>query len=181
MCHMVHPLRALPSPFPNPSPPSPRLLSPASPLQWLIVEHHSSAMPENEAALVMDAFVQWNDALATLNASKVASLYAPTAVLLPTVSDKVRNTPAEIEDYFVSFLKKEPVGVIDNIDGSSPNVRFLAADVAINSGTYVFTLKNDDGTRSKVRARYTYVYKKYGSKYMIGECGWCGLGGRGQG
>ncbi|KAG2441855.1 hypothetical protein HXX76_003463 [Chlamydomonas incerta] len=137
--------------------------------KWLIVEHHSSAMPENEAALVMDAFAQWNAALATLNASKVASLYAPTAVLLPTVSDKVRNTPAEIQDYFVAFLKKEPQGVIDNIDGTSPNIRFLAPDVAINSGTYVFTLKNDDGTRSKVRARYTYVYKKYGSKYLIEE------------
>ncbi|KAG2451699.1 hypothetical protein HYH02_003479 [Chlamydomonas schloesseri] len=135
--------------------------------KWLIVEHHSSAMPENEAQLVMDAFAQWNAALATKNASKVASLYAPTAVLLPTVSDKVRNTPAEIEDYFVSFLKKEPQGVIDNIDGTSPNVRFLAPDVAVNSGTYVFTLKNDDGSRSKVRARYTYVYKKYGGKYLI--------------
>ncbi|KAG2439254.1 hypothetical protein HXX76_004615 [Chlamydomonas incerta] len=137
--------------------------------KWLIAEHHSSVMPENETQLVLDAFAQWNAALATLNATRVAALYAPGAVLLPTVSDKVRNTPAEIRDYFVSFLAKEPQGVIDNIDGTSPNVRFLAPGVAINSGTYVFTLKNDDGTRSKVRARYTYAYKKYGSKYLIEE------------
>ncbi|PNH09721.1 hypothetical protein TSOC_003636 [Tetrabaena socialis] len=117
---------------------------------------------------VLALFAEWNAALATLNASKVAALYAPTAVLLPTVSNKVRNTRAEIENYFVSFLKRKPQSVIDSIAGSSPNIRFLAPDVAINSGTYVFALTNaETGVVSNIHARFTYVYKKYGDYWLI--------------
>ncbi|KAG2452265.1 hypothetical protein HYH02_003289 [Chlamydomonas schloesseri] len=148
-----------------------------APVQSLVAGLHSSAaphfptpaVPEAEAKQVLEAFNAWNDALATKDPAKVASLYSPDAVLLPTVSDRVRNTPEKIRDYFSAFLKKEPQGAIDQIDGVSPNIRFLAPDVAINSGTYVFALKNDDGSRSKVRARYSYVYRKRDGKYMIEE------------
>ncbi|PNH09718.1 hypothetical protein TSOC_003635 [Tetrabaena socialis] len=136
--------------------------------KWLIAEHHSSAMPEDPNAEIVAAFAQWNAALATFNATTVAALYAPAAVLLPTVSNKVRNTRAEIEDYFVSFLKRKPQGVIDSIAGSSPNIRFLAPNVAINSGTYVFALTDPEtGVVSNVQARFTYVYKKYGDYWLI--------------
>ena len=39
---------------------------------------------------VAAAFDQWNAALATLDPEKVADMYAPGAVLLPTLSNKVR-------------------------------------------------------------------------------------------
>jgi len=55
-------------------------------------------------------FDLWNAFLASGDASKVAALYSKDAILLPTVSDKARTTPAEIEDYFVHFLKSEPQG-----------------------------------------------------------------------
>lgn len=40
----------------------------------------------------------------------MADRYAPDAVLLPTVSHKIRDTHAEIVDYFEHFLENEPVG-----------------------------------------------------------------------
>ncbi len=41
--------------------------------------------------------------------------YAPDGVLLPTVSNVVRNTPEEIEDYFKYFLTLQPKGTIDEV------------------------------------------------------------------
>ncbi len=66
----------------------------------------------------------------------VAALFStkPQGVLLPTVSDKVRNTPAELLDYFVSFLQREPRAVMDIIAGASPNAVALSPTAIVNSG-----------------------------------------------
>ena len=65
--------------------------------EWKIVEHHSSAMPEplvNPLQEVAALFDLWNSTLQTGDPEKVASLYAPDGVLLPTVSNKVRTDHA---------------------------------------------------------------------------------------
>ena len=90
---------------------------------------------------------------------KVAELYETNAILLPTVSNKVRHNHEEIADYFVNFLAKGPVGKIDE-----SNVRTFG-DVAINSGVYTFTFK--DG--SSVQARFSYVYRWNGQDWRIIE------------
>ena len=104
-------------------------------------------------------FEQWNRALQTGDPKQVAALYATDAILLPTVSNKVRHNHNEIEDYFVNFLAKGPQGKIDE-----SNVRIFD-DTAINSGVYTFTLK--DG--AKVQARFTYVYRLIGQRWLIIE------------
>ena len=65
---------------------------------WKIQHHHSSVMPEEIAmgkAITEDEvkglFNLWNDALATLDSTKVAARYARDGVLLPTVSDTPRT------------------------------------------------------------------------------------------
>jgi hypothetical protein len=86
---------------------------------WKIQHHHSSVMPE-EIAMgkpitddeVRGLFHLWNDALATLDPKAVATRYAKKGVLLPTVSDTPRTNFAEIEDYFINFLKLKPQGKI---------------------------------------------------------------------
>jgi len=104
-------------------------------------------------------FEQWNRALQTGDPKQVAALYATDAILLPTVSNKVRHNHNEIEDYFVNFLAKGPQGKIDE-----SNVRIFD-DIAINSGVYTFTFK--DG--AKVQARFTYVYRLIGQRWLIIE------------
>ena len=59
--------------------------------RWLIVEHHSSGMPELQPAGVAEMFDRWNTALQTGNPEIVADLYAPDGVLLPTVSNQVSS------------------------------------------------------------------------------------------
>ena len=89
--------------------------------QWMIIDHHSSAMPETEEkkmAEVSKQFDRWNAALQTGDPKQVAALYAPGGVLLPTVSNQVRTTKEEIEDYFSGFLQLKPQGKIDQVRGS---------------------------------------------------------------
>ena len=92
-------------------------------------------------------FDVWNAALQTGDPEKVASLYAPDGVLLPTVSNKVRTDHASKVDYFTAYLKLKPFGTIDE-----SHVRFLSPDrsVGINSGIYTFDLVKD-GQPTKVR------------------------------
>lgn len=108
---------------------------------------------------ILALFDQWNNALKTGNPKEVVALYAADAILLPTVSNKVRHNHEEIEDYFIHFLAKVPSGQIDE-----SNVRIFN-DLAINSGIYTFTFA--DG--SLVQARFSYVYKWDGENWLIIE------------
>ena len=104
-------------------------------------------------------FARWNTALATGNPDAVVANYAPDAILLPTVSNKVRHTPAEIRDYFVHFLAKAPRGTV-----IERNARVLSPYVMVDSGTYVF-----DTNAGQVPARYTFVYRQVGNDWLIAE------------
>ena len=104
-------------------------------------------------------FDEWNSALQSSDPKKVTALYDSNAILLPTVSNQVRHSPEEIEDYFVHFLAKGPQGKIDEA-----NVRIFD-QIAINSGVYTFTFTDS----STVQARFTYVYQWNGERWMIEE------------
>ncbi|MEW2045034.1 SgcJ/EcaC family oxidoreductase [Streptomyces sp. NPDC005476] len=108
-------------------------------------------------------FDGWNAALRTGDADTVADRYAKDAVLLPTVSNKVRTDRAGIVDYFEHFLQNKPVGKkVRTI------INVLDSDSAIDTGVYEFTL-TDPGTGRKrvVEARYTYEYEKRGGQWKI--------------
>ena len=122
-----------------------------------------SAQARTETCQVTDEktisglFDRWNASLKTLEPAKVTANYATDAVLLPTVSNTPRTNHAEINDYFVKFLKIQPQGVIDK--------RFIkiGCNVAQDVGTYTFGFK--DG--SKVSARYSYVYGFRDGQWLI--------------
>jgi len=107
-------------------------------------------------------FDRWNASLKTGKPEAVAANYAPSAVLLPTVSNKVRATPAAIRDYFVHFLELKPQGKI-----VERHIRVLGY-VAIDSGLYDFTITRD-GKQEVVGARYTFVYQRFGHEWKIIE------------
>lgn len=113
-----------------------------------------------QKAQILKLFERWNAALATGDPDAVTELYADDAILLPTVSNKVRHNHDEIRDYFVNFLEKRPQGVIDEA-----NVRLLSDELAINSGVYTFTFGNGDS----VTARFTYLYRRINGRWKIAE------------
>lgn len=108
---------------------------------------------------ILALFARWNQALQTGDPKQVAALYAENGILLPTVSNQVRHNHEEIEDYFVHFLAKKPVGKIDEA-----NVRIFA-DVAMNAGVYTFTFEGG----ATVQARFSFVYRWDGQQWLIVE------------
>ncbi|MFC8350255.1 SgcJ/EcaC family oxidoreductase [Streptomyces sp. NPDC057280] len=108
-------------------------------------------------------FDGWNAALKTGDPEVVADRYAKDAVLLPTVSNKVRTDHAGIVDYFEHFLKNKPVG-----KKVETHINVLDSDSALDAGVYEFTLTDPDtGAKRLVKARYTYEYEKRGGTWKI--------------
>jgi uncharacterized protein (TIGR02246 family) len=103
-------------------------------------------------------FERWNQSLQTTDPHKVVANYAERSILLPTVSNQPRLTPAEKEDYFLHFLENGPSGKID-----SRNV-FIGCNSAVDAGLYTFTFKKNGAI---VNARYTYTYAWNGSQWLI--------------
>src|SRR5687767_8803109 len=81
----------------------------AVPYVYSSVAEQPGNVKDREIAALFD---QWNSALKSGNVQSVVDLYAPNAVLQPTVSNKVRTTPAQIKDYFDHFMALKPVGQI---------------------------------------------------------------------
>ncbi|WP_296223961.1 SgcJ/EcaC family oxidoreductase [Ralstonia sp. UBA689] len=112
------------------------------------------ATSEQEIAALFD---RWNAALQTLDAAQVVANYAPSSILLPTVSNQLRLSEEEKLDYFRHFLEKHPVGMVDfrRIE--------IECNTAIDAGLYTFAF--NDGSR--VKARYTFTYKWDGQQWRI--------------
>src|SRR5690348_2711459 len=97
-------------------------------------------------------FDGWNAALKTGDPEIVADRYAKDAVLLPTLSNKVRTDRAGIVDYMEHFLQNKPVG-----KKIETHVNVLDSNSALDSGVYQFTLTDKaTGKKKVVEARYTY-------------------------
>jgi hypothetical protein len=87
---------------------------------------------EQEIASLFD---RWNQSLQTGDPHKVVANYAERSILLPTVSNKPRRTPAEKEDYFHHFLEDRPSGKIDLRSVE------LGCNTAVDAGLYTFTTR----------------------------------------
>lgn len=121
----------------------------------------SSACVAGDKAAVATLFDSWNLSLASLDPDVVAQRYWPDAVLLPTVSNTPRTSTAMIRDYFVHFLEKRPRGRID-----SRTIQ-IGCNLAIDMGTYTFSVMAPNGAISEVAARYTFVYSYHDGAWKI--------------
>ena len=110
---------------------------------------------------VADLFKVWADAAATGKGSAVAATYAPDAVLLPTVQNKPATNTAEITAYFDMLLQKKPSAEINT------RTIKIGCNMAIDVGTWTFTLDGENGQRVKVPARYSFVYQYRDGKWQI--------------
>lgn len=111
---------------------------------------------------VESQFDKFNAAWATKNPDTVTAMFGKGAVLLATVSNKPRTNAAEIRDYFASFLKNSPVGTIET------STYDLGCNMATRVGTWNVRLTNPEtGAVSDVKARYTFIYKYEGGRWMI--------------
>lgn len=113
------------------------------------------AASEQEIAALFD---RWNQSLLTGDPHKVVANYAERSILLPTVSNKPRLSPAEKEDYFHHFLENRPSGKIDL------RVIELGCNTAVDAGLYTFTFAK---TGEVVSGRYSFTYRWNGEQWLI--------------
>ncbi|MCD4761845.1 SgcJ/EcaC family oxidoreductase [bacterium] len=99
-------------------------------------------------------FLKWAKLLETKDLEQVVELYSEEATFLPTLSDKFKKGQKEAEGYFKNFLEKDPSGKI-----IKQAVQLLSVDTYLHSGLYDFEVGPNE-TRSTVKARFTYVWKK---------------------
>ncbi|RQD64706.1 MAG: SgcJ/EcaC family oxidoreductase [Desulfonatronovibrio sp. MSAO_Bac4] len=113
---------------------------------------------------IMALFDLWNNSLESCDPDRVVALYAFNAVLLPTLSNKVRRSHAEIREYFNQLLTNKPSCKINDSRIRTYN------DLAIHSGIYTFTLfPPSKGSSTVVPARFTFVYQWFGDQWLIVE------------
>lgn len=129
-----------------------------STVQSSTVQSHSVPTEAEISAL----FDRWNTLVEAGDPEALADIYAPDAVLLPTLSAEVRTDRAGIVDYFEEFLAKNPSG-----ERTLSVIDVLTPTTAIDTGLYTFTFTADDGTVTYADARYTFVYEKHGSEWLI--------------
>lgn len=106
-------------------------------------------------------FRTWNLALATLDSGRVAALYWPDAVLLPTVSNVPRTDASAIKEYFDHFLQRHPRGTIVS------RTMFHGCNMSVDTGLYDFALMDPSGKATVVSARYTFVYAYKDGQWKI--------------
>jgi uncharacterized protein (TIGR02246 family) len=117
--------------------------------------------PINKASIEM-FFDQWDHALATGDPQRVASRYAPDALLLPTVSDRPRMGRAEIAAYFVEFLRGHPRSTVER------RIIRLGCNEAFDAGHYTFMVDGETaGERVPIRARFSFVYEIRDGRWVI--------------
>ena len=115
-----------------------------------------------DEAGVKQLFVNWNNALQKSNPNNpgpVVDLYAPDAVLLPTVETGPYTTHDQIAGYFKHFLVNKPSGTIDR------RTIYTGCNVAFDVGLYTFNYGVQP--KSPTAARYTYIYKYVNSEWLI--------------
>jgi uncharacterized protein (TIGR02246 family) len=129
----------------------------AGPGKYTQVPRAEKCMPTSEKKIAA-LFDRWNASLLSGDPRTVAANYAEDAILLPTVSEQPRLSPAEIEEYFEHFLPDQPAGKVD--------LRriYLGCNVAIDAGLYTFTFGK---TGQVVPARYVFTYRWDGERWLI--------------
>jgi uncharacterized protein (TIGR02246 family) len=119
---------------------------------------------EEDVAAAMN---MWQDSLAVGCAEdpgKILALYADDGILWGTLSSTLRDTPEEIDDYFVNACQKLPKLTVVFED---PHIRVFG-DTALNTGYYTFSYEKD-GQTVTLPARYSFAYVKRDGQWLIAD------------
>lgn len=125
-------------------------------------DHSAAAQCQPVTAAQVEAqFARFNNAWATGNPDTVTALFSNDAVLLPTVSNRPRTDAAGVRDYFVGFLRGQPVGEIKT------STVHIGCNIATRLGTWQVTLNGANGARNTVHGRYSFIYRYVDGDWKI--------------
>ena len=122
------------------------------------IVHLAAASPTDDVATATKA---WAEAFNTREPDRVLALYESDAVLWGTTSPTLRNTPEARREYFSNMPQRPNVRVVIG----EQHVRIFG-DVAVNTGTYTFS-NRQDGQVTSNPARFSFTYVRKGNRWMI--------------
>lgn len=115
-----------------------------------------------EKASIDEATIAWMNTVTTSGdtSSQVTALYSDDAVLWGTVSEDVRFTHKDIQNYFDYFANIPGLTVKNGSFKSVVQILGKRRNIAISSGYYEFIKPDKHGGVTSIPARFTFVYKK---------------------
>jgi len=134
-------------------------------LSTLLFATHATASEKNpDEKLVKDAYYQWCASIGKAHGDPkiVTQYYAHSAILLPTLSEKILiNEHHGLDAYFKKLTSHQ------NIKCTPQKlITRMYKETAINTGLYKFSY-TDHGKTLNIPARFTFVYKNEDGKWLI--------------
>ena len=102
----------------------------------------------------LDVLDQWMQAINSADVEKLLSLYDSSAILIPTFSNKVLNTPEKIRDYFEKLGNREELSIA--LHENTLKMQELKNDYYTINGIYNWRFKVEDETLN-FEARFSYL------------------------
>jgi len=127
------------------------------------VEDESQGESARGLRAASDALHRWAEILSAGRIDDLLALYAPDAILVPTLSDAIRDREDGRRRYFENFLADGTPRC--TIDHESPRISGKLSTVVIG-GIYTFTFQRD-GRRDQVPARFLFTYEQIQDRWLI--------------
>lgn len=101
-----------------------------------------------------DVIEQWMQGVNTADVELLLSLYADNAVLIPTFSNRILNTPEKLRDYFERLGAREGLSIV--LHDKTLTTDHVHDQIVILSGLYNWRFTVDDELLN-FEARFSYV------------------------
>ena len=123
----------------------------------------SSNVESHDEKMIVEAMETWGMGFSATTPDSIVALYAEDASLWGTLSPIRRADPESIRDYFEqAFIFTDRKVTFDD-----SSIRCYG-DLAINSGTYTFSLVKE-GEMLVIPSRYSFTYIKRNEHWLIAE------------
>ncbi|RVU51060.1 DUF4440 domain-containing protein [Pseudomonas syringae pv. syringae] len=109
------------------------------------------------------ALYRWAATVATRNVDSVLALYAPDAILVPTLSNEVRDCDDSRRSYFENFLGND--GLVCDIQVFKKRLSRKLGTVVVG-GLYTFVFRQD-GDQRVVPARFLFTFERIEGEWLI--------------
>lgn len=109
------------------------------------------------------ALYRWAEVVSTGNIEELLNLYAPDAILVPTLSDEIGEREVERRRYFEAFLSNENLHCA--ITMQKKRVSHKLGTVVIG-GLYTFRFRRD-GRDEVVLARFLFTFEEIDGRWLI--------------
>ncbi|MBK5004234.1 DUF4440 domain-containing protein [Pseudomonas sp. S32] len=109
------------------------------------------------------ALYRWAETVATREVDKVLALYAADAILVPTLSNLVRDCDDSRRNYFENFLAND--GLVCDIQVFKKRVSRKLGTVVVG-GLYTFVYR-DGGEQRTVPARFLFTFERLDEQWLI--------------